>query len=469
MSNSDSRPQFYEDNYPASKIQESTFKADFMKPVYNYISYLQARKAKAILLKKDDFKDYAIDRIMKVWLKQEFNIQDDKSKTLEEFEKDYQEKHKLTSLEYWIPTNVLKSHISHKKGEPKEDPIKAINEYIAMNLVKRFCLQYENEFINNESHKIPCETIEKGMGSQTKRSFDTMISYDFENEMKVEYNQLVIKYVNTVNVLIKKIQAIVKEKIIKGELKQVIRAKEIKEKNKKGVEVSKGYKADIINANTYKKVLKELIENIITSQMNRNIDTEIDEAIEEMKFENDEDKEKKIKDLKKKKQFELQPKSFDKIDEYYEQIKNYEEGERKEYPLKSVGNHVQKIMSDKKDNFKASQQMTAYYLRKYIPEIIAVIVRKIDYYNTPKQQYISNLFYTETRTNEFQEKLKDQIHVNIIEKIEHFEKKTKDKNESEPAEDAEPIEGEIKEEKPKKRTRKAKKEEITDDEDMPPM
>lgn len=54
--------------------------------------------------------------------------------------------------------------------------------------------------------------------------------------------------------------------------------------------------------------------------MDRDVEAEIEEEIKGMKFENDEDKEKKIKDLKKKKQFELQPKSFAKIDEYYNLI-----------------------------------------------------------------------------------------------------------------------------------------------------
>lgn len=57
-----------------------------------------------------------------------------------------------------------------------------------------------------------------------------------------------------------------------------------------------------------------------------------------------------------------------------------------------------------------------------------------------------------------------QIHITIIEKIDYSEKKEKKEKVKEP----EPIEGEAKEEKPKKRTRKAKKEEITDDE-MPEL
>ena len=68
---------------------------------------------------------------------------------------------------------MLKSHVSHKEGDPKEDPNKAINEYIAMGLVRRFLIQYEPDFL--KSHDIECKTIENGEGPQKKRSYDAII------------------------------------------------------------------------------------------------------------------------------------------------------------------------------------------------------------------------------------------------------------------------------------------------------
>lgn len=90
MSSEIVQDEYNEVDYPSTKIQESTFKADFMKPVYNYISYLQSKRASILLLKQEDFKEYAVHRIMKVWFNPEFHIKDEKeSKTLEEFEKSY--------------------------------------------------------------------------------------------------------------------------------------------------------------------------------------------------------------------------------------------------------------------------------------------------------------------------------------------------------------------------------------------
>ena len=182
-----------------------------------------------------------------------------------------------------------------------------------MGLVRRFLIQYEPDFL--KSHDIECKTIENGEGPQKKRSYDAIIQYDFEDEMKYEHNQNIIKYV-----LIKKIQSIVKDKIINGQLKQYLTIVEIKGTNKKGEEVIKGYNATIKNKDKFKPELKKLVESIISEQMTRDVEAEIDKEIEGIKFEDEEEKAQKKKDLRKQKQFELQPKSFAKIDEYYNLI-----------------------------------------------------------------------------------------------------------------------------------------------------